>query len=194
MFLSPLSPPHASCAPRLCRELAALNTRLTTLGYQDGVEDGAEEAVQEGFDKGYAVGATAGWEAGSLYGGVAAVAAALARDVAKRNREGSAAVVAATRAGAVNSSVGGGEVASSSGVGAAPPQSQRLGSDDVERRPRDEERVTAAQSGELSALVEDLKRASLLGPDGPPVDKMEVLRRLRLLGPTEAAVAVCLGE
>lgn len=182
------------------RELAALNARLTTLGYQDGVDDGAEEAVQEGFDDGYAMGAAAGWEAGLLYGGAAAAAAALAHVESLDRNHGEQAGESTedepkttTPSGSAPGKEGGeSSTATAAAVGRAnPPQSRHAGSDGDEQPPTDEISGAAVTSGseDLGALVEELRRASLLGPDGPRVDRADVVRRLRLLGPAGVAVA-----
>lgn len=187
------------------RELAALRERLTTLGYQDGVEDGVQKAVQEGFDQGYAAGAVAGWNAGLLYGGAAAAAAALAASherLAEVGGEGmtfpdKADVTARTgdepkklSAGlAVDSRTsvegGGGDSAATTTL---PGATFTLWSHEqlVES---DGKKAVGVVKG-LQGLVEELKRASLSGPDGPGApDRADVLRRLRLAGPAGAAVA-----
>lgn len=181
------------------RELAALNARLTTLGYQDGVDDGAEGAVQEGFDGGYAMGATAGWEAGLLYGGAAAAAAALAHvESLDRNRGGQAGENTedesrtTSQGRAPGKERDGRSTVTAAAIGRDnPAQSRHTGSDDDEKPPMGETSAAAAtsESEGLGALVEELRRASLLGPDGPRVDRADVVRRLRLLGPAGVAVA-----
>lgn len=183
--------------PQLLRELAALNVRLTTLGYQDGVDDGAEAAVQEGFDQGYATGAAAGWEAGLLYGGVAAAAAALTH-VESLHRNRGEQVGPNTKPpprsvpGQEGEGSSGSAAAAAVAVDGASPQSRHEVSDDKERPSQDEQSaavVATSGSEGLGALVEELRRTSLLGPDGPRVDRADVIRRLRLLGPAGVAVA-----
>lgn len=200
------------------RELAALTARLTTLGYQDGIDDGVEATVQNGFDEGYAVGAAAGWEAGTLYGGAAAAAAAFASvATAGRSKEGPTGAAAA-RVGSNRSSTSdksGTETTSLesaflrkeegpsavTGPVGAPSGGRRVERDVDREQPPDQSVVptstaapSAAAPGNLPEMVEELRCASLLGPDGPGVDRADVLRRLRLLGPAGAAVARSLGE
>lgn len=173
------------------RELTALETRLTTLGYQDGVDDGVEEVIQKGFDKGYAAGAAAGWQTGTLYGGVAAAAAAVSRAATvKRDRRGPVAASSADTSGAektstsvVDSEEGG---SASFAVGHSYRSGPSRGDAAVQQ--------TAAAPGELAILVKELRRASLLGPDDPRVDQADVVRRLRLAGSPIAAVADALGD
>lgn len=209
----PTAVPPPLCPRRtwhtLSRELAALRERLTTLGYQDGVDDGVQEAVQEGFDKGYAAGAAAGWDAGLLYGGAAAARSALA---ASRERsagvgaEGTTlldnkAVVNTTTEDEPNKPSAGLAADSSStsgeggggGDGAAattlPGATSTLSSQSGRLLGSDGKEVVGVE-GDLQGLVEELRRASLLGPDGPGApDKADVLRRLRLAGPAGVAVA-----
>ena len=135
--------------------------------------------MQEGFDDGYAMGAAAGWEAGLLYGGTAAAAAALSHvESLYRNHGGQA------------------SESTEDGPKTTPPgtapgkESRHAGSDDNEEPPQDEEAAVALSGSEdLGALVEKLRRAILLGPDGSRVDRADVVRRLELLGPAGVAVA-----
>ncbi|CAN0109898.1 unnamed protein product [Ectocarpus sp. 8 AP-2014] len=189
------------------RELAALQARLTTLGYQDGVDDGVQESVQEGFDQGYAVGAVTGWEVGSLYGAAAAAEAVLKQasrggqstekdagtagglrlETAAGSSTSGAALSAASlgSTGACEIAGGGGGSSSSGGAVSQPVESDR----NTQNSPA----VGTAEG--LQRLVGELRRASLLGPDGPGVpDRAEVLRRLRLVGPAGVAVADGLDE
>lgn len=178
-------------SPSLYRELTALETRLTTLGYQDGVDDGVEEVVQKGFDKGYAAGAAAGWQTGTLYGGAAAAAAAVSQAATvKRDRRGPVAASRADTSGAertltsVVDSEEGGSAAFAAGHSYRGGPSR--GGVAVEQ--------TAAAPGELAILVEELRRASVFGPDDPRVDQADVVGRLRLAGSPIAAVADALGD
>ncbi|CAM9371672.1 unnamed protein product [Ectocarpus sp. 4 AP-2014] len=186
---------------RFRRELAALQARLTTLGYQDGVDDGVQESVQEGFDQGYAVGAAAGWEVGSLYGAAAAAEAAL-KQAARggKSTEKDAGTVGGLRfetaagsstSGALSAaslgSTGAGEIA---GGGGGSSSSGGAVSQPVESDRNTKTSLAVGTAEDLQRLVGELRRASLLGPDGPGVpDRAEVLRRLRLVGPAGVAVA-----
>lgn len=189
------------------RELAALQARLSTLGYQDGVDDGVQEAVQGGFDQGYAVGAAAGWEIGSLYGGAAAARAALEQaypsQSAKAGGTGGANIARATgksgiddganttqltgsiaeKASGAGSSDGAATATTLTGEALSPIDGRIAGSDGK----------NAADSGtaqDLQELVEELRKSSLKGPDGPALpERAGVLRRLRLVGPAGVAVA-----
>eukprot|EP00752_Nemacystus_decipiens_P003218 g2979.t1 len=187
------------------RELAALQERLTALGYQDGVDDGVQQAVQGGFDQGYAVGAAAGWEAGSLYGAAAAARAAL---VARHDRPGKGEAVgtADLDTAAANSTVVGATGAVAAGVGedgnglgggggiesiaaTALQEGKSTGSPQSRLEEGDATDIAGATDG-LHGLVEELRHAVFLGPDGPGTpDRAEVLRRLRLVGPAGVAVA-----
>lgn len=215
----PTSPsrPHATGCTPLCprrtwhtfsRELAALRERLTTLGYQDGVDDGVQEAVQEGFDKGYAAAAAAGWDVGLLYGGAAAAGAAIAASRGRSAEVGAEGTTVVVEKAVVNTTIqdepnkpsagltadsstsgeggGGGDRASATSLPGETltmlPQSARLLENDGK------EVVGAVE--DLQGLVEELRHASLLGPDGPGApDRVDVLRRLRLAGPAGVAVA-----
>ncbi len=191
------------------RELAALQARLTTLGYQDGVDDGVQEAVQGGFDQGYAAGAVAGWETGLLYGSAAATRAALAAShdrlamvgVAKPTNTDSASGTSTSEDDRGESCMGA-SAGSSAGVshgvaGTALPEASSC-------RPSQAAGVstsspistgTMGTTDDLQSLVEELRHASLLGPDGPGVpDRTDVLRRLRLVGPVGVAVSDALED
>lgn len=183
--------PHALLAFLNNREMAALKTRLTTLGYQDGVEKGVEEVVQEGFDVGYAAGAAAGWEIGSLYGGAAAAAAAL-KQVSDQGRRPQPTEQEAAGQGRreVNDS-----------EGTPNPSPGKISSSGAETSPERERIHNYGDRGpghggneDFLQLVEELKQASLAGPDGPHVDKSEVQRRLKLIGPAGEAVAEALAS
>lgn len=183
--------------PARSRELAAVRERLTTLGYQDGVDDGVQQAVQGGFDQGYAVGAAAGWEAGSLYGGAAAARAALvachersaevgATGTADIDTTAASGTLGDTTASAGSWAGGGGiqSVAATAVEGGESPDSARG------RRLEASDGKGAATSRSLHELVEELRHAVFLGPDGPGVlDRADVLRRLRLAGAAGQAVA-----
>lgn len=165
------------------------------------MEDGVQEVVQEGFDKGYKDGAAAGWEAGMFYGAAAATAAALARHTPK---------LSTSTTGGASVAIGQEQDGDGDGVEAEQQEGRDL---DVERA---EERASDAQLpqtknegdgrqerehgssvgslGELSALVEELRRASLLGPDVPQLDREKILSRLRLAGSLGAAVAAAVDE
>lgn len=173
------------------REMAALKTRLTTLGYQDGVEKGVEEVVQEGFDVGYAAGAAAGWEIGSFYGGAAAVAAALKQ---VSDLGGRSPIEEQEAAGLVGREV--------NDSGKSPnPSPGKISSREADSSPECEQIHHYGDRGpghggneDLLQLVEELKQASLAGPDGPNVDKLEIQRRLKLSGPAGKAVAEALAS
>lgn len=182
---------HALLALLNNREMAALKTRLTTLGYQDGVEKGAEEVVQEGFDVGYAAGAAAGWEIGSFYGGAAAVAAALKQ---VPNLGGRSPTEEQEAAGQVRREV------NDSGRGSNP-SPENISSGGLDSSPECERIHYYGDRGpghggneDLLQLVEELKQASLTGPDGPNVDKSEIQRRLKLIGLAGEAVAEALAS
>lgn len=184
-------PSHVTHArfPVRFRELAALKARLATLGYQDGVEDGVEEAVQEGFDKGYSMGAETGWDTGSLYGAAAAVAAALAQ-AASLGRDHQHPPPAES-------------TALSGSLEVAPLKGERLEGDSDGQQPARDVPVTVTPAaidsaaspsgGDLQNLVEKLKQACLSGPGGARVERVDVTRRLRLVGPSGVAVADGLG-
>ncbi|CAM9134691.1 unnamed protein product [Ectocarpus sp. 8 AP-2014] len=189
------------------RELAALQARLTTLGYQDGVDDGVQESVQEGFDQGYAVGAVMGWEVGSLYGAAAAAEAALKQ----ASRGGQSTEMDAGTAGGLRLETAAGSSTSGAALSAASLGSTGAseiaggggdgsGSGGAVSQPIESDRNTKTSPAvgtaeDLQRLVGELRRASLLGPDGPGVpDRAEVLRRLRLVGPAGVAVADGLNE
>lgn len=173
------------------RELAALTARLTTLGYQDGVEDGVEEVVQEGFDKGFASGAREGWDAGLLYGGAAALAASLARDNDRRAREERPGAPSRSTDGAASTSTSTSTSTTAAREGGQPPATTPANARDAADGHEVGQTALGGsnEAGGLRGVVEELRRASLLGPDGPGVDREEVLRRLRLTGPAGAAVA-----
>ena len=145
------------------------------------------------------MGAAAGWEAGLLYGGAAAAAAAIAHvESLDRNRGGQAGESTedeprTTPQGWPPGKEGNGRsTATAAAIGRVKPgQSRHAGSEDDEQPPIDETSAatTPSESEGLGALVKELKRASLLGPDGPRVDRADVVRRLRLLGPAGVAVA-----
>lgn len=170
------------------------------------MDDGVQEAVQGGFDQGYAVGAAAGWEAGSLYGAATAARAALLASHERPVEVGAAGTAHKTTA-AVNSTLGysSGTVSAGSGEGgisvaggggmesvaATASQGEKLTGVSQNRRleESDAKDVAGAADG-LHGLVEELRHAVFLGPDGPgPPDRAEVLRRLRLEGPAGEAVA-----
>lgn len=170
-----------------------------------------QEAVQGGFDQGYAVGAAAGWEAGLLYGGAAAARAALAasheRPEAMRTAEiahpGTAAANSNLEDGtselSVQSPAGGVGVASGgSGRVAAPALTGGNSTGSPQSRVKESGVKDSAATGaedSLQGLVEELRHAIMLGPDGPGAPaKAEVLRRLRLAGPAGEAVADGLDE
>ncbi|CAN0410333.1 unnamed protein product, partial [Hapterophycus canaliculatus] len=193
------------------RELAALQARLSTLGYQDGVDDGVQEAVQGGFDQGYSVGAAAGWEVGSLYGGAAAARAALTkadpRPSAKSGATGGAHLVPAIGNRGLNDGAPaalsvGSHAGSASGTDGGDVGGAAIALPGAALSPRERfvesDGKNAAESGtaqDLQELVEELRVSSLHGPDGPAVpDRAEVVRRLRLVGPACAAVADGLDE
>lgn len=173
------------------------------------MDDGVQEAVQGGFDQGYAVGAAAGWEAGSLYGAAAAARAAI---VASHERsaevgapgtahldtaaagstlgDATGAVSAGSGEGGNSSVAGGGGIgsvaaiqASQGGKSTGASQSRRLEDSDAKD-------VAGGAADGLRGLVEELRHAVFLGPDGPGTpDRAEVRRRLRLVGPAGEAVA-----
>lgn len=154
--------------------------------------------MQEGFDIGYAAGAAAGWEAGLLYGAAAATAAALAQAGATTRRiEDDNGRDPAAQSGEVVATVGVGErVENKTETSAAP----RV---DNSRQGDDQRGETAAADGQstpvsseegrhellLSQLADELRRASLLGPDAPQVNRGDALRRMRLAGSMAAVVA-----
>eukprot|EP00903_Cladosiphon_okamuranus_P015004 g13883.t1 len=196
------------------RELAAVQERLTTLGYQDGVDDGMQEAVQGGFDQGYAVGAAAGWEAGSLYGAAAAARAALVASQERPAGVGGArtahldtsratdtlggatgAVAAPAEAGLGSSTLGTKSVAATAGLEGGKSTGSSLGRRLAEESDAKDTAATAWATGGLQELVEELRHAVFLGPDGPGTpDRAEVLRRLRLVGPAGEAIADSLDD
>ncbi|CAB1099415.1 unnamed protein product [Ectocarpus sp. CCAP 1310/34] len=161
----------------------------------DGVDDGVQESVQEGFDQGYAVGAAVGWEVGSLYGAAAAAEAAL-KQAARggQSTEKEAGTIGGLRLETAAGSSTSGAAFSAASLGSA-------GASEIAvSRPvasgRNTKTFPAVGTAEdLQRLVGELRRASLLGPDGPGVpDRAEVLRRLRLVGPAGVAVADGLDE
>lgn len=171
------------------------------------MDDGVQEAVQEGFDQGYAAGAAAGWDAGLLYGSAAAAGAALAAsherpagvgaegtthlDKATVNAtiEGSSAGLTADSSTSVD-----GDRAESSVAATLPGTTSTLSSQSGRLLGSDGKKFVGVVE-DLQGLVEELKRASLLGPDGPGApDRANALRRLRLAGPAGAAVADGLDE
>lgn len=186
------------------RELAALQARLTTLGYQDGVDDGVQEAVQGGFDQGYAAGAVAGWETGLLYGSAAAMTAALA---ASHDRLVDVGVVKPTNTKAASGNSTSEDDRGESSMGASAESYAGIGHgvagtalpEGLSCRPSQGVGAltsspnitgTMGTTDDLQALVEELRNASLLGPDGPGVpDRSDVLRRLKLVGPVGVAVS-----
>ncbi|CAM9644012.1 unnamed protein product [Scytosiphon promiscuus] len=194
------------------RELAALQARLSTLGYQDGVDDGVQEAVQGGFDQGYAVGAAAGWEVGLLYGGATAAKAALSKaetsQSSKAGGMGGAHLAPAIEENRINDGASSvlpagsraerASEAGGSGDGAAPTALPGAASSPTDRRFVESDGKDAAESAtaqDLQELVEELRLSSLQGPDGPALpDRVDVLRRLRLVGAVGAAVADGLEE
>ena len=183
------------------------------------MEDGVEEVVQDGFDKGFAAGATAGWEVGSLYGGCAAAAAALKQAAASSGRRRPPSAEPPTAHGGNTVPHVEGE-----GVGEANECSETIDGHPTEMLPgvagpatRTSERTqhegdrkqyktfdeglgstTVGQEWggieELPKLAEELKQASLVGPDGPSVDKAGILRRLTLTGPAGKAVSNALSS
>lgn len=173
-----------------------------------------QEAVQGGFDQGYAVGAAAGWETGSLYGAAVAARAALVAShersggvgetgtvhldtaAATNTLGGATGAVSAGSAEGVSSVVSSGEtesVAAKAAVGGkstGSSQSRRLEESDAK-----DTAVMAGAAGGLHELVEELRHAVFLGPDGPGTpDRAEVIRRLRLVGPAGQAVAAGLDD
>lgn len=177
------------------------------------MDDGVQEAVQGGFDQGYSVGAAAGWDAGSLYGGAAAARAAL---VASHERlaEVGAARTARSNTAATNNTLedgsdafsvgswaGGSSVAGGGGnesvAATALPGGKSPGSFQIRQLGESDEKDAAmtGAAGGLKELVEELRHAIMLGPDGPGApDRAEVLRRLRLVGPAGEAVADSLDD
>lgn len=175
------------------------------------MDDGVEEVVQDGFDKGYTEGAAAGWEAGMLYGAAAATAAALAQaptlstigvggsvgGAQSSQVEDGASTVVAVVAG----QHGGHNIGASVVQGGAHCRDRRqteegtvAGAGDGEDGRRPSQEGSSRRIAELSDLVDELKHASLLGPNAPQLDKAHVLGKLQLAGSAGAAVAAAVDE
>lgn len=165
------------------------------------MEDGVQEMVQGGFDKGYKDGAAAGWETGMFYGAAAATAAALARHTPKLSTsttDGASVTIDHGQDGdgdevdAEQHECRDSIVERVEGKGGDP----RLPSTKYEGdgRGEGEHRSSVSSVGELSGLVEKLRRASLLGPDAPQLDRAQVLSGLRSAGCLGAAVAAAVDE
>lgn len=176
--VTPATSPHSRYLHTAnVRDIAALQSRLTTLGYQDGIDDGVEEAVQQGFDEGYEAGATAGWEVGTLYGGAAAAAAALVAFSGTTPRTGG-------HVGATVEGDGGHESgrAGEDHVSSAPLRDHEyVRSGSVEDGHLDEDRNTpssVAAMRELNDLVDELRRASLSGSNVPPSRREDIAQEL----------------